>query len=130
MSHKPARIRPPLCESPLGLRPPGDSHSCITNTLHMYSINSWIYASNNKINCKKLFVKNRKKLIDVYKGKLPAIYVGKKALINYEKLVYLLSSLGDGTNLEAVKIENNKQNSNERVFVTKEGDLDESKDWM
>lgn len=61
-------------------------------------------------------------------GKLPAIYVGKKALINYEKLVYLLSSLGDGTNLEAVKIENKKQNSDERVFVTKEGDLDESKD--
>lgn len=61
-------------------------------------------------------------------GKLPAIYVGKKALINYEKLVYLLSSLGDGYNLEAVKIEDKKQNNDERVFVTKEGDLDESKD--
>lgn len=60
-------------------------------------------------------------------GKLPAIYVGKKALINYEKLVYLLSSLGDGSNLEAVKIEDKKQNNDERVFVTKEGDLDESK---
>lgn len=63
-------------------------------------------------------------------GKLPAIYVGKKALINYEKLVYLLSSLGDGSNLEAVKIEDKKQNNDERVFVTKEGDLDESKNWM
>jgi hypothetical protein len=60
-------------------------------------------------------------------GKLPAIYVGKKALINYEKLVYLLSSLGDASNLEAVKIEDKKQNNDERVFVTKEGDLDESK---
>jgi hypothetical protein len=60
-------------------------------------------------------------------GKLPASYVGKKALINYEKLVYLLSSLGDASNLEAVKIEDKKQNNDERVFVTKEGDLDESK---
>ncbi len=65
-------------------------------------------------------------------GKLPAIYVGKKALINYEKLVYLLSSLGDDSKLEAEKVNNQKQNndSDKRVFVLKVGDLDEGKDWM
>jgi hypothetical protein len=61
-------------------------------------------------------------------GKLPAIYVGKKALINYEKLVYLLSSLGDDSKLEAEKINIEKTSSDERVFVLKAGDLDESKD--
>ncbi len=61
-------------------------------------------------------------------GKLPAIYVGKKALINYEKLVHLLSSLGDDSKLEAEKVNTEKTSSDERVFVTKVGDLDESKD--
>ena len=67
MSHRPAKIRPPLCEYPVGLRPPGYSQSGISNTLHMYSINVLIYANDNKFNCKKLFVKNRKILIDIHK---------------------------------------------------------------
>lgn len=66
MSHRPAKIRPPLCEYPVGLRPPGYSQSGISNTLHMYSINVLIYANDNKFNCKKLFVKNRKILIDIH----------------------------------------------------------------
>ena len=68
MSHRPAKIRPPLCEYPVGLRPPGYSQSGISNTLHMYSINVLIYANDNKFNCKKLFVKNRKILIDIHTG--------------------------------------------------------------
>ena len=66
-AHRPAKIRPPLCEYPIGLRPPGYSQSGISNTLHMYSINVLIYANDNKFNCKKLFVKNRKILIDIHK---------------------------------------------------------------
>ena len=72
MSHRPAKIRPPLCEYPVGLRPPGYSQSGISNTLHMYSINVLIYANDNKFNCKKLFVKNRKILIDIHNNtKIP-----------------------------------------------------------
>ena len=85
MSHRPAKIRPPLCEYPVGLRPPGYSQSGISNTLHMYSINVLIYANDNKFNCKKLFVKNRKILIDIHS-------LFNKSKITLESIINVLTN--------------------------------------
>lgn len=90
MSHRPAKIRPPLCEYPVGLRPPGYSQSGISNTLHMYSINVLIYANDNKFNCKKLFVKNRKILIDIHTRSidLTFICVNLQFKVTFNKIRY------------------------------------------
>ena len=87
MSHRPAKIRPPLCEYPVGLRPPGYSQSGISNTLHMYSINVLIYANDNKFNCKKLFVKNRKILIDIHRARITGLLMQKYSSFEHFHIV-------------------------------------------